>query len=69
MELSARLQVMENRQRWLIAGMALCALLAIAWPLLINLIVPALRGDASDSVDVTSLRAIHPEKEKVAHGL
>jgi proteasome lid subunit RPN8/RPN11 len=72
MELSARLQVMENRQRWLIAGMALCVLVAIAWPLVINLIIPALRNDAPDAVDITSLRAVHADKadgQKLAHGL
>ena len=70
-ELSARLQVMETRQRWLIAGLGLCAILAIAWPLLISVLLPAVRPDSAAhlEVNVETLRALGAEKEKTVTGL
>jgi proteasome lid subunit RPN8/RPN11 len=58
LELTARLQSLEQRQKWLLAGLALCALLAIAWPLLVTMLVPALKAEvsATDPISIASLR-------------
>jgi proteasome lid subunit RPN8/RPN11 len=45
MELSARLQTLEQRQRWLLAGLALCAIFSIGWPFAVGQIMPFLKGD------------------------
>ncbi len=53
MELSARVQLLEQRQKWLLAGLALAALIAITWPLLIAALVPALKRDVSASESIS----------------
>ncbi len=45
MELSARIQSLEHKQKWLLAGLAICAMLSIGWPLLISAVLPAIKGD------------------------
>jgi proteasome lid subunit RPN8/RPN11 len=63
LELTARVQDLEKRQRWLLAGMALFTMIAIAWPLLVNIIIPALKpteAPATDPPTVQSLRQAEP---------
>jgi proteasome lid subunit RPN8/RPN11 len=40
-DLSLRLQLLEERQRWMLIGLGVAALLAILWPLLLMLFMPS----------------------------
>jgi proteasome lid subunit RPN8/RPN11 len=49
-DLMARIDALEARQRWLVAGIALMALVAIVWPMVVPVVMPTLdRGGAADS--------------------
>ena len=43
-EISARIQTLEQRQKWLLAGLALCAMLSIAWPVLVSVLLPRVKS-------------------------
>jgi proteasome lid subunit RPN8/RPN11 len=49
-DLQTRIDALESRQRWLVAGIAVMALVAIIWPLVVPVVMPALdRGGSPDS--------------------
>ncbi|HEX8525124.1 MAG TPA: Mov34/MPN/PAD-1 family protein [Tepidisphaeraceae bacterium] len=75
MELTARIQTLEQRQKWLLAGLALCAMLSIGWPILMNAVMPVLRGDLfsfprsnqqqhTDQTDSKDAAPVQPETPK-----
>jgi len=66
-ELTERIQTLEQRQRWLLAGLAVCGLLAVAWPMVIGLLVPTLKHDvAPDPISVPALRSLPPGSSSTA---
>jgi proteasome lid subunit RPN8/RPN11 len=44
-ELSARVQVLENRTKWILAGGLLAILVAIAWPIVVATYLPQVMGE------------------------
>lgn len=43
-DLSGRIQALEQRQRWMLAGLGLLAVVAILWPLLMFMFLPSITG-------------------------
>jgi hypothetical protein len=58
-ELSARIQTLEKRQRWVTAALALAVLVAVAWPIVLSAMA-MLKGTEDPTLNPPGLPAIPP---------